>query len=228
MTTMPDRMLGRHDLLRVTPEGWRATLDAAAGLDRLPAEPRRLVEDWVAHGWPVIVRRPAEHVAPDGVAVGLPLPPSLGKLRLGFTLTDDCVAERLGMVALSEAADAAPAALRAQLSAAIALGARLSVPPAVFGALLWQHVTGLAYLRPQSDIDLIWPTPDRRALPALLEGLGELDEAGPARVDGEIILPEGEGVNWRELRGELGRSGGTVLVKSMKGAELRCARHLFA
>jgi phosphoribosyl-dephospho-CoA transferase len=225
---MPDRTFRRHDLLRVTPAGWRATLRATAGLDCLPAEPRQLVEDWAASGWPVIVRRPAEHEAADGIAIGLPLPPSLGKLRLGFTLASDCLVERIERVPLKEAADAAPVALHAQLGAAIALGARLSVPPAVFGALLWQHVTGLAYLRHQSDIDLIWPAPDKGVVHELLEGLGELDQTGPARVDGEIILPGGEGVNWRELRGEVGRSGGMVLVKSMNGAELRCARHLFA
>ncbi len=93
---MPDQIFGRHDLLRVTPEGWRATLGATTGLDRLAAEPRRLVEDWAARGWPVIVRRPTDDDDADGIAVGLPLPPSLGKLRLGFTLASDCVAERLG------------------------------------------------------------------------------------------------------------------------------------
>ncbi len=122
----------------------------------------------------------------------------------------------------------APAALHPQLDAVMALGVRRSAPPAVFGALLWQHVTGLAYLRPGSDIDLIWPMPDQGLLPELLDGLAALDAAGPARLDGEILLPGGEGVNWRELHGERGRADGTVLVKSMNGAELRCARHLFA
>lgn len=224
---MPDQMFGRHDLLRVTPEGWDATLAATAGLDRLAAEPRRLVEVWAARGWPVIVRRPAEEDT-DGIAVGLPLPPSLGKLRLGFTLASDCVAERLERVPLNEAVTTAPMALYAQLGAVTALGERLSVPPAVFGALLWQHVTGLTYLRPGSDIDLIWPAPDQGLLAELLEGLAALDEAGPARLDGEIILPGGEGVNWRELHSEAVRTDGRVLVKSMNGAELRCARHLFA
>jgi phosphoribosyl-dephospho-CoA transferase len=65
-------------------------------------------------------------------------------------------------------------------------------------------------------------------LDALLDGLAALDDAGPARLDGEIILGNGEAVNWRELHVELARHGGTVLVKSMHGAELRCARHLFS
>lgn len=228
MTIVPDARLERHDLLRATPEGWRAMLAAAAGLGRLAVEPRRLVEDWAGRGWPVIVRRRVEGDDGAGVAIGLPLPPAHGKLRLGFTLAAEGIAERLDRVPLGAAAASAPAPHRAQLDAVIALGARLSVPPAVFGALLWQHVTGLAYLRSGSDIDLIWSRPGRGVLPELLDGLASLDESGPVRLDGEIVLPTGEGVNWRELRGELARPGGAVLVKSMDGAELRCAHHLFA
>ena len=225
---MPDGRPRRHDLLRVTPEGWRATLATATGLDRLPAETRRLVEDWAVRGWPLIVRRATEGDEADGIAVGLPLPPTLGKLRLGFTLAPDSIAERLESVALNQAVAVAPVALHGQLGAVIALGARLSTSPAVFGALLWQHVTGLTYLRPGSDIDLLWSNPDKDILPDLLDSLAALDAAGPARIDGEVILPTGEGVNWRELRSELGRPTGTVLVKSLNGAELRCAQHLFA
>lgn len=220
-------MLNRHDLLRVTPEGWAAVLDAAPNLNQIAAAPRRLVADWAMRGWPLIVRRPAAGEGGHAIAVGLPLPPSLGKLRLGFTIPLDRVAERLERVLLHAAMTTAPAELQPQLDAVAGLGARLSVAPAVFGALLWQQVTGLTYLRPGSDIDLLWPMPRGHALPDLLNGLAALDAAGPTRLDGEIILPTGEGVNWRELHGELRRPGGAVLVKSMDGAELRCTRTLF-
>ncbi|MFG1463368.1 malonate decarboxylase holo-[acyl-carrier-protein] synthase [Xanthobacter sp. DSM 24535] len=224
---MPDRPLARHDLVHVTPQGWRAMLDAVEP-ERLGAAPYGLVEDWAERGWPVIVRRPSEHGEASTIAVGLPLPPSHGKLRLGFTIAPDCVAERLARVQPSEVVSNVPASLHAQLDAVIALGVRLSVTPAVFGAVLWQHLTGLTYLRPGSDIDLLWPLPYGNVVPELLAALAILDEAGPARLDGEIILADGAGVNWRELHSELGRTGGEVLVKSLSGAEFRCARHLFA
>lgn len=161
------------------------------------------------------------------IAVGLPLPPVLGKLRLGLAIPAGCVVTRVAALCPAQAMRSAPAHLRPQLAAAADLGARLGLRPAVFGALLWQHLTGLGYLRPTSDMDLIWPMPCSGVLDELLDGLAALDDAGPARLDGEIILGNGEAVNWRELRGELARPGGTVLVKSMHGTELRCARHLF-
>ncbi|PDQ22722.1 malonate decarboxylase holo-[acyl-carrier-protein] synthase [Mesorhizobium sanjuanii] len=224
---MPSQAYSRHDLLRVDPEAWRRILLATDGLGPLAAEPRRLVEGWAGRGWPVIVRRSTTGDDESAIAVGLPLPPALGKLRLGLAIPAGCVVTRVAALRPAQAMRSAPAHLRPQLAAAADLGARLGLRPAVFGALLWQHLTGLDYLRPTSDMDLIWPMPCGGVLEELLDGLAALDDAGPARLDGEIILGKDEGVNWRELRGELARPGGTVLVKSMHGTELRCARHLF-
>lgn len=218
----------RHELLRVTPAGWRATLAIEEARLQLVPEARRLVEDWAARGWPVIVRRPAASDIANGLPVGLPLPPSLGKLRLGFTISAEMVAARCPPVALNDAARVAPDRLRHQLDRVLALGDRLGAPPGVFGALLWQHLTGLAYLRAGSDLDLLWRIPARERLADLLDGLADIDADGPALLDGEVVDASGAGVNWRELREALGRPAGTVLVKSMKGAELRCAQTGFA
>ena len=65
-------------------------------------------------------------------------------------------------------------------------------------------------------------------LPDLLDGLDRLDTTGPVRLDGEIVLYAGSGVNWRELRQEFRRPDGAVLVKSMDGADIRCVHTLFA
>lgn len=202
-------------------------LVATSCLDSLADEPQQLVEGWAERGLPVIVRRGAVDDDESAIAVGLPLPPSLGKLRLGFSIPPRHVAAGVAALSVAEAARSAPVHLRPQLEAAADLGRRLGLRPVVFGALLWQHLTGLAYLQPGSDLDLIWPVARLDVLDELLDGLVALDDAGPARLDGEIVLSTGEGANWRELRSELARPGGTVLVKSMHGAELRCARQLF-
>lgn len=218
----------RHDLLRVKPDGWAAVLAASPGFQDLEFGPRRLVAGWAERGWPVIARRPAADDRGAGIAVGLPLPPTYGKLRLALSIPAGLVAETVAAVPLSKAAASVPATWRLQVERLIALGERLVLRPVLFGALLWQRLTGLPYLRPGSDIDLIWPRPTATALPELLDTLDRLDTAGPVRLDGEIALTAGSGVNWRELRQEFRRPSGAVLVKSMDGADIRCVHTLFA
>ncbi|PTE11296.1 malonate decarboxylase holo-[acyl-carrier-protein] synthase [Mesorhizobium helmanticense] len=217
----------RHQLLRIRPEAWAGVLDRAPGIPELAGDERELLAGWAERGWPVIVRRPAPGET-RGISVGLPMPPSLGKRRIGLTVPVRAVARMFPLVALEEAAASAAPRMRPQIDAVLALGRRLALRPAVFGALLWQHLTGLSYLRPASDLDLLWPTPDRDIQADLLAGLERIDERGPVRLDGEVLFSGGAGVNWRELHAEIGRPAGAVLVKSMEGAELRCVRTLFA
>jgi phosphoribosyl-dephospho-CoA transferase len=220
-------MSGRHQLLRVTPAAWSEAIRGAACLLTLYEAGRNLVGGWAERGWPVIRRRPVPGEAPDGISVGLPLPPALGKLRLGFVVAAEGVLQPVAPVTLVDVLPAAPDAWQAQLSDVLRLGIRCGVRPRVFGALLWQHLTGLTYLHPGSDIDLIWPAPPSHALDMLLEGLEAIDNAGPLRLDGEIISRSGAGVNWRELWHERGKPDGVVLAKSLNGAELTCVRELF-
>lgn len=179
-----------------------------------------LVADWAARGWPVIVRRPMMGDSAAGVPAALPLPPSYGKLRVSFSFAskDDVVA--LPPVLLSDAAPDAPAAWQPTIAALLTLGSSLGIAPRVFGGLLWQHVTGLAYLSPQSDLDLLWRVADQRTATALLAGLVRLDAESPMRLDGELELPDGSGVNWREVS-QAAEGGGDVLVKSMDGVKTR-------
>ena len=64
-------------------------------------------------------------------------------------------------------------------------------------------------------------------LPALLDGLDRIDAAGPVTVEGEVVLPDGAGVQWRELRPALARPGGEGLAKGLDGVSLRPAGTLF-
>ena len=95
--------------------------------------------------------------------------------------------------------------------------------PRVFGALLWEHTTGLPYLTARSDLDLLWSISDERSAALLVEGLRRLDADGPVRLDGELELPDGAAVNWRELANQ----SGEVLVKTMDGVEVRAKTGLF-
>jgi phosphoribosyl-dephospho-CoA transferase len=54
------------------------------------------------------------------------------------------------------------------------------------------------------------------ALAALLAELAACDAAAPMRIDGEVIRPDGAGVNWRELHA----GAGEVVVKTASNVVL--------
>ncbi|TXM70474.1 malonate decarboxylase holo-[acyl-carrier-protein] synthase [Methylobacterium sp. WL12] len=197
------KAIRRHDLFVVAPEAWHRLLAGRPDLDGVPH-----VATWARDGRPVIVRRrfPGEG---DHLPAGLPLPPADGKRRIGLAVpwTD---ATPSPPVTLAAARPAAPPAWHPTVDAVLALAAEYGVVPQVFGGLLWQRLTGLAYLSTTSDLDLLWPVPVTRRL---LDGLATIDANAPMRLDGEVVLPDGAGVNWRELRDT--PPGGSVLAKGL-------------
>ena len=196
----------RHDLLWVTPDAWAALLSSR--LD-LAAEP--IIAAWVADGRPLVARVTPSAEAPDRIAAGLPLP---GRRRIALSLPAAAVVRRASPPPLAEAIDQAPGAWRAVCTTLVAHGA-----PRVFGALLWQHLTGLPYLHPGSDLDLLWLDP---ADPdALARALLPLAASAPMAIDGEIVL-RGAGVQWREFASGVK----TVLAKSLDGVRLLPRRTL--
>jgi phosphoribosyl-dephospho-CoA transferase len=211
-------MLRRHDLLRAKPSAWDAMLRCHPALVDLP-----LVADWALREWPVIVRRRMTGDCADGVPAALPLPPVHGKRRLAFSLSSGAAIVALPPVLLRDATRAAPAAWQPVIAGLLDLGEAVGVTPRVFGALLWEHATGLSYLTGQSDLDLLWSISDERSAALLVEGLLRLDAGGPIRLDGELELPDGAAVNWRELANQ----GGELLVKTMDGVEVRTRAALF-
>ena len=59
-----------------------------------------------------------------------------------------------------------------------------------------------------------------------MERLRQLDAESPVRLDGELELPDGAGVNWRELAQNSDQRS-QVLVKTMDGVEVRTKAALF-
>ncbi len=93
-----------------------------------------------------------------------------------------------------------PPAWRATLTAVEGAAARLGLRTRVFGSLMWQYLSGLPYVGPASDIDLLWSLPPDHAgrCDALLQALLRIQARGGPRIDGEI-LANGGAVQWREL-----------------------------
>jgi phosphoribosyl-dephospho-CoA transferase len=215
-------MLRRHDLLRPDLVAWDAMLRCHPGFADLP-----LVADWARLGRPVIVRRRMVGDFADSVPAALPLPPCLGKRRLAFSFSSGEAVTALPPVLLCDAARTAPTEWQPVVAALLDIGDAIEIAPRVFGALLWQHTTGLLYLSARSDPDLLWSISDERTALSLVERLLRLDAESPVRLDGELELPDGAGVNWRELAQSCSGPGDDLLVKTMDGVEVRTRAALF-
>jgi phosphoribosyl-dephospho-CoA transferase len=203
---------GRHDLVRVDPAAWAAWLETRPDLAGL-----RHLGEWAEAGRPLIVRRRVPGESSALIPLGLPMPPADGKRRIGLALPAAALTP-ITAPNLSEAGDHAPVAWRPTLAALLALGRDHGVVPRPFGSLLWQAVTGLTYLSAASDLDLLWPCPEPVPV-GLLDGLDAIAGKAPMRIDGEILLPNGSGLHWRELRDAA--EGGSVLAKGLDGVTLR-------
>jgi phosphoribosyl-dephospho-CoA transferase len=206
----------RHDLLHVAPDVWASIMAHHPALAGLP-----LLEAWADRGWPVIVRRRAEAEDPGLVPIGIPLPPAVGKRRVSLLLPPGGVLQRLAPPLLRTAAQVADPIWQTTIASLLVLGARADLEPAAYGSLLWQHRTGLAYLSPSSDLDVLWPVPGGFDVSSLVFGIAEVQRDAPLRIDGEIVFPDGTAVNWRELWNAY-RAGdrAAVLAKSMEGVRL--------
>ena len=214
----------RHDLLTVAPDVWASALADRPALADLP-----LLKHWADREWPVIVRRRAEGEDPGLVPVGVPLPPAAGKYRVALLLPPNGILQRSTPPLLRAAARVADPGWRSTIASLLALGARAGTEPSAFGSLLWEHLTGLAYLSSQSDLDVLWPVAAGVDVVSLVFGIAQIQRDAPLRIDGEVIFPDGSAVNWRELW-NAHRAGhaaahwtedrATVLAKTMEGVRL--------
>jgi phosphoribosyl-dephospho-CoA transferase len=211
-----DIVLARHMRVWPTAFAWASMADNARD-----ATARAALDLWSARGWPMVVRRPGgdESICSDEkIAVGLPLPPALGKGRLKFHVTNDGVAARAPALALDDVVAAMEPAWQRALAPLARDAARARVAFRVFGSAAWQTQTGLVYLHEQSDIDLLAEPASIDELDAAIALFERFERRSPIRLDGEIVFPCGDAVAWREWN--CARSAGRVLAKRLTGAAL--------
>lgn len=202
--------ISRHDLIFVSPNAWHSLL---ATRDDLTREP--LAGGWVDRGWPLVARRAAPGEA-NGLALGLPLPPSHGKRRIAVLMDP---ADQLAATApppLSAAMNAAPEAWQRTLQRVTDLAAERGVEVRVFGSLAWQSLTGLDYLTGASDLDLLLSPRRGGEIARFIAGLAAIEAVAPMHLDGEVVREDGAAVQWRELY----EGAREVLVKTMRGVAL--------
>jgi phosphoribosyl-dephospho-CoA transferase len=207
----PELRLRRHDVVRLHRDA-----QASRKHDGFDSAPDPIVNEWIALGRPLVARRPS---ACDGVGLplGLPLPPSLGKARIAITVARGAIVTVAPPPTLLEIQSFAPPAWRLTLDHVVALCAKLDIELRAFGSSAWQCLTGLDYLTPSSDIDLLFLNARRFAVAPLVGGLAEIEAKAPLRLDGEVVRADGAAANWRELRA----APLEVLVKALDGVVLQ-------
>ncbi|MBY3537545.1 malonate decarboxylase holo-[acyl-carrier-protein] synthase [Rhizobium laguerreae] len=190
--------LRRHDLVVIEPR---------------PEAPEPMISMWCENGWPLVARRPTSSDA-DGVALGLPLPPSQGKKRLSLVVQIDEILSVQPPLALDSVTRMAPQDWLPTVERIAQLAIEHELDVRVFGSLGWSVVTGLDYLTSTSDLDLLLYVAADTDLERVIGRLAQIQAMAPMRLDGEFVRGDGVGANWQEFR----RSAGDVLVKSLDGA----------
>ena len=208
----PSDGVSRHDWVWLT-RTWEAHL--RSGLDPIA---RAELGAWLDGGRPLVVTRRPPEDAPGDLRLGLALP---GRRRIGVHLSQGAVSWRSSPPSLRQVLGDSPWAWREPLEWLAAITEALGVPTGVYGSLAWQHFAGRsepAYLSPKSDLDLVFTPPSWAATERLLTELASCGSRFPApSLDGEVILPDGGGVAWRELAMRPEK----LLVKSLDRVELR-------
>jgi phosphoribosyl-dephospho-CoA transferase len=206
----------RHDWVYLGPD-W-------AGHLRSPLVPEVLqrVTAWHDQGQPFAVARQDVTDADDDVRLSLTLP---DRRHLALHVGLPAVARRLPPPTVQEVRDTAPGTWTSALDDVSALGSALDLTVGVFGSLAWQYRTGEPFLRPLSDVDLLFAPARWSDVERLLFGLEAVSRRHTVvRLDGEVVLPDGGAVAWRELALEPER----LWVNGPKGASPRTLRELRA
>ncbi|MEH6436197.1 malonate decarboxylase holo-[acyl-carrier-protein] synthase [Massilia sp. DD77] len=204
-------MFSRHDLVWLSARGWEQVLAA------LPHEQVGALDAWSRAGWPAVVRRDEVTQGPDRLAVGFALPPRPAdgiKVRVAARVAIADVERHAAPLPLLAAMDTVPERWRAGLAALEQEATAHGFVLGAYGSVALQAITGQAYLKESSDIDLLL-RPLNEA--HLRDGLALLARhAGVLPLDGEIVFPDGRAVAWKELHAVMhGATGARVLAKAM-------------
>jgi phosphoribosyl-dephospho-CoA transferase len=206
-------MLQRHQLVWLNDAGWRE-IDAA----EWDTQARQLFALWAAQGLPLVVTRQRSDAR---LALGLPAPLSFDRRRIAVEVGHESVLRRGEFPSAESIEFARHDTLRAHWQAMCRALAASGCAPRVYGGHGWQAITGLAYVHPASDVDLLLPATGTAMADAVCHVLIGASPSLP-RLDGELVFPDGAGIAWREWRQWRGGRARQLLVKRLRGASLEC------
>jgi phosphoribosyl-dephospho-CoA transferase len=189
-------------------ETWTACLE-----EPLSAAAANAVAGWVARERPFVVARRRPDDRADSLRLGLS---TLGKDRIALLVDRAAIIRQEPPPTIEQVLPTAPAPWHAILDAVHTAADQTETEAAIFGSLAWQYWSGESFVRADSDIDLLLSPPHWAAVDRLLARLS-VHEAALPRLDGELLLPDGSAVAWREWAS----AAATLLVKTERDVAMR-------
>lgn len=212
----------RHTLVWIRPE-CRVPVAAQITDDAIHSH----VAAWLAADRPLVVaRQSCGEVLTESISVGLALPPAQGKRRIALSVASCDIVRSTPPLLLDYALAHAPVEWQPALAELDAAATGIDLELRVFGSLAWQALSGLPYLTPQSDIDLLWHPQSYAQLQQGIELLARWEHDSGMRADGEVLFGGNHAVSWREWATLKSGDDQRVLVKRESSAELVIAREL--
>lgn len=176
-----------------------------------------LLIEWVGKGRPLVGRGALPHDTAGWLPLGLAVVDAGGRARRSFCVPMHAVLRIEAPLSLAEVAPGLPPAMHGTALCLVQRAGEIGMPLRVYGSVFWQQASGKPYLHESSDLDLLAQPGSADDARRWLETLKQIDARSAVRIDGEIELPSGEAVSWRELAA----SGKKILVKSDAGPSLR-------
>jgi phosphoribosyl-dephospho-CoA transferase len=212
----------RHTLLDISDAGRQGLLDDLVHAGRHPASRKELAQVLLPQRAgariPGIVRRGEGVAHAAGVPVGFcgPVAGPEGRLRIaaqvhpGQIVRRTCPFQLLSMPVFGRTAS-----LQALLAVRLLAGG-LGLSVGVWGSAALEIYTGLPYTHPDSDLDLLVAPAAVGLLRRFQEEIQAMEKSFALRMDVELDLPNGYGVQLKEVLGQ----GRTVLGKSFADVAL--------
>lgn len=207
------KSVSRHDGVWLCPN-WRRFL-----MEPLAPDCEAPIESWRSRNLPFVVARGQKDDPADSVRLGLSQP---DRRRIGMFVHWDAVERAAPPPLLADVVPSAPSAWRKAMASLAVSAAALGAAPRVYGSIAWRFYSGDAYVKHDSDVDLLFAPTGWLQAETLLDLLTRLPE--PPSWDGEFLLRNGWAVAWRELI----RRPPTVLLKGLRGLELKNRKDVLA
>lgn len=204
----------RHGLAYLADAGWRSLFSQAED-----ACLQQLLTYWKASDLPLVVTR-QRCTAGDGVvSLGLPAPIRYGRRRIALSARSSEIARLAPPPTLEHVLSRVGENRLQAASGLVEEFDRMGAPVHVFGSYAWQGLTGLSYLHPHSDLDLLVMCADAATADRAAALMHRSFENRP-RIDGELCFAGGKAVAWREWASWRAGSVRSILLKTLRGVSL--------